>query len=137
MNNLLLDTCAVIWIGSDQVLKPEAVKAMDDAFDHGRPVSVSPYSAWELGVLVSKSRINFPQPVEKWFGNFMQLSGTILADLTPEVFVASSFLPGSIHKDPADRIIIATAREYGMTILTRDQKILDYADQGHVNALRC
>jgi len=137
MNKLLLDTCAVIWIGSGETLKPKGIKAMDDAFDQNNPVSASPYSAWELGALAAKGRIKLPQPVGKWFQNFMHNGEIKLADLTPDILVASNFLPNPIHKDPADRIIIATAREYGMTILTRDQKILDYADHGHVNALRC
>ncbi|MEE9453578.1 MAG: PIN domain-containing protein [Paracoccaceae bacterium] len=65
------------------------------------------------------------------------LAGVRYAEMSTDVLINASYLPGPIHKDPADRIIIATAREYAMTILTRDQKILDYAEMGHVNALRC
>ena len=56
---------------------------------------------------------------------------------TAEVLIASSFLPGRIHLDPLDRIVIATARAHGLTILTRDRLILDYAAEGHVTALAC
>jgi PIN domain nuclease of toxin-antitoxin system len=49
----------------------------------------------------------------------------------------SSFLPGSIHNDPADRIIAATAREYGFTVMTRDRALLAYAAEGHLSALAC
>jgi len=49
----------------------------------------------------------------------------------------SSFLPGSLHRDPADRIIAATAREYGHTVITRDRALLDYARQGHLAAVEC
>jgi PIN domain nuclease of toxin-antitoxin system len=51
--------------------------------------------------------------------------------------MASSDLPDELHRDPADRIIIATAREYGLRLVTRDRKILDYADKGHLMALEC
>ena len=57
--------------------------------------------------------------------------------MTPDRLVNSSNLPGDLHRDPADRIIIATARELGMTILTRDRMILDYAARGHVSAMAC
>ena len=60
-----------------------------------------------------------------------------LADLTPAIFIDSSFLPGQPPRDPADRIIIATARENDLTILTRDRLILEYAKAGNVRALAC
>jgi len=60
-----------------------------------------------------------------------------LAQLTPETLIASSFLPGRPPRDPVDRILIATAREYGLVLMTRDRGLLDYADQGHLEALAC
>jgi PIN domain nuclease of toxin-antitoxin system len=60
-----------------------------------------------------------------------------LATLTPEIAVESNGLPGQFHSDPVDRIITATARIEGMTVVTRDRQILAYAAQGHVSALPC
>ena len=60
-----------------------------------------------------------------------------MSDMPIDVLVASSTMPGTPHGDPADRIIVATAREYGLRIVTRDAKILDYAARGHVLALAC
>ena len=60
-----------------------------------------------------------------------------LAALTPEIAVDCNTLPGRFHSDPADRIITATARVEGMTVVTRDRQILDYAAEGYVSALAC
>jgi PIN domain nuclease of toxin-antitoxin system len=60
-----------------------------------------------------------------------------LAALTPEIAVDGNGLPGQFHNDPADRIITATARVEGLTVITRDRQILDYAREGHVSALAC
>ena len=59
------------------------------------------------------------------------------APLTASMAVSSSCLPGTIHDDPADRLLIATAREMRATLMTRDQKILDYAADGHLNVIAC
>jgi PIN domain nuclease of toxin-antitoxin system len=134
---VLLDTCAVLWLGNGDTIAPEAVARLNRNHADNTPVLASPFSAWEIGNLVSLNRIRLSQPPDKWFETFRQKGNVGLAPLTPDVLVAASFLPEIRHKDPADRILIATARAEGLTILTRDQKILDYAEQGHVNALKC
>lgn len=103
----------------------------------GRPPQVSAISAWELGLLAAGARVNLTAPPARWFATAMQRSGFTLAALTPDLLIASCFLPGSLHRDPADRIICATARESGHTIVTRDRKILEYAAAGHCRALAC
>jgi len=137
MNALLLDTCAVIWTGNDNDISESAVNALDESFDQGRPVYVSPFSAWELGILVARDRLRLPKTAGEWFSSYIFESGTTLAELSPDILVASSFLPGTPPNDPADRIIITTAREYDLTIVTRDKRILGYAKAGHVKAMEC
>lgn len=137
MTQLLLDTCALIWIAEDADLAPEAVAAMNAAFKANQPVSVSPISAWERGLLIAKGRMNSPIPPKVWFDRVMRVGSLRLASLSPDILADASFLPGAIHKDPADRIIIATARALDLTIVTRDAHILRYAAQGHVRALAC
>lgn len=137
MSQMLLDTCALLWIGNGDKISEPATDALTQGVKEGHAVYVSPFSAWEIGNLVSLGRLNLSLPPDRWFSGAMKHGGIKLAALSPELLVASNFLPSAIHKDPADRIIIATARENGLTIITRDQKILDYAQQGHVNALRC
>lgn len=137
MSQLLLDTCVVLWLGNGDKIAPAAMEKLNQNHAENTPVYVSPFSAWEIGNLVSLNRLRLSQPPDKWFDNFRAYGNVELAALTPDMLVASSFLPDIQHKDPADRIIIATARAHGLTIITRDQKILDYAEQGHVNALKC
>lgn len=68
---------------------------------------------------------------------FAELPGVSLQPLTPSVLIDSYFLPGDSRSDPADRIIVATARAFNLTVATRDEAILDYARQGYVRALKC
>jgi PIN domain nuclease of toxin-antitoxin system len=134
---LLLDTCAAIWFADDQPMANAAVEAMGRAFASMTPVFVSPISAWEIGLLCARGRMRFPMPPQSWFQRLQSVRGMALAELPPEILIASSFLPGTPPRDPADRIIAATAREFGYRLVTRDRPLLDYAEQGHVQALVC
>ena len=141
MSALLLDTCALIWIAQDATLDPDA-KAMIREAAVRRTLFVSPASAWEIGLLSRPRAGRAPDPVfspdpKIWFGVFMARRAVKLAALTPEIAIDSSHLPGALHGDPADRLIIATARHLGAAIVTRDRKILDYAQAGYVEAVAC
>lgn len=100
-------------------------------------VYLSPFTAWEIGTLVSKGRLHLTLSPEVWFDALLALPGVRLAALTPKVLISSTALPGTPPSDPADRIIAATARLYGYRVITRDSKLLDYAVQGHVLATAC
>ncbi len=134
---LLLDTCAVIWMGEDDTLSDEAVGAIDAANDRGEHVRLSPISAWEIGMLAAKGRFASPVSPQTWFNRFLTGGNFRLSELVPELLIASSFLPGSPPTDPIDRIIIATARHNDLTVVTRDRKILDYGAAGHVSVIEC
>ena len=103
----------------------------------GLPVYVSPYSGWEVGMLVSKGRLRLPEAPLDWFLRLLKRPGVKLAPMGTDILVAASFLPELVHGDPADRIIIATARSLGLHIVTSDRAILAYAQRGHVLALAC
>jgi PIN domain nuclease of toxin-antitoxin system len=134
---LLLDTCAIIWIAVNQPIKPEAVAAMNESFAAGEKVCVSPISAWELGLLSARGRLSATRSPVDLFADAIATPGVRIEALSPDVLIDSSFLPGVIHSDPADRILIATARRHDLTLVTRDRTILDYAKEGHVRALAC
>lgn len=134
---LLLDTCAAIWISDDQPMARQTVEALGHARANGEPIYVSPITAWELSLLVSRRRLNLQMTPERWFARLMQAPGLRLSDMSPNVLIAASFLPGNPPRDPADRILAATAREYGYTLVTRDRPLLDYAEHGHLQALAC
>lgn len=137
VTRLLLDTCAIIWIAMDEPIKPEARAALREASRIGDNVGISPISAWELGLLSAKGRLVATQSPTAIFADVLAAPGVRVEALTPSVLMESSFLPGRLHRDPADRILIATARALDLTLVTRDEAILDYAEQGHVRALAC
>jgi PIN domain nuclease of toxin-antitoxin system len=131
----LLDTCAAIWV-MDGTL-PKAVGELTEAFRQGRTTYVSPITAWEVGMSARKGRFASSLSPQRWFERLMGLPGMALAGMPPEVLIASQNLPSFPIGDPADRIIAATAREYGFTVVTRDKPLLDYGKQGYLSVLEC
>jgi PIN domain nuclease of toxin-antitoxin system len=134
---MLLDTCATIWISNDEPLAPQFLDELQSMRDAGQAIYVSPITAWEMGLLVSRGRVNLQMSPERWFSRLMDAPGLQLSEMPPSVLLASSFLPGTLPADPADRILAATAREFGYRLVTRDRPLLDYGRQGHINTLAC
>ena len=132
---ILLDTCAALWM-VDSLLKPAAREELRAALSARMPVLVSPITAWEIGILVVKSRITLAAPPLTWFDALLE-SGIQLAELSPEVLVAATELRAPQLRDPADRIIAATARRYGYRLMTRDRPLLTFAASGQVAAIPC
>lgn len=136
---LLLDTCALIWFANGEPLQNGAGAAIafaamaDGAF-------VSPISAWEVGLLSrqksGRAMIFRPEPLA-WFARFMAAPGVQSAPFTADIAIAASQLPEPLHSDPADRLLIATARDLAIPIVTRDAKILAYAEVGHIQTIPC
>ncbi|HVH19305.1 MAG TPA: type II toxin-antitoxin system VapC family toxin [Myxococcota bacterium] len=120
---IVLDTATWIWRASDpKRLTTSARRAIDRA-EHA---FVSAISVWEVAMLVAKRRIQLDRPVEQWVDVALALPGIQLAPLEPAVAVRSTKLPGEFHPDPADRIIVATALEKGVPIITPDDRIRSY-----------
>jgi PIN domain nuclease of toxin-antitoxin system len=135
--DLLLDTCAAIWMTEGMALSEVATNEIDEAYREGRRTYVSPMTAWERGMLVTKGRIASSISPQRWFSILISELGFTLFELSPELLIDSCFLPGDMYGDPVDRILVATARFNDLTIVTRDRLILDYAKMGHVRALAC
>ena len=133
---ILLDTCALIWLANKDSMRDDAMEALAEAelIDDG--ILVSPITAWEIGLLVSRGRLVLDKAPTRWFREAIE-SGVVLAPMPPEVLIASSCLPGSALRDPADRTIAVTARTYGYRLMTRDRPLLDYAEAGHLQAIAC
>lgn len=135
-NPFLIDTCAAFWI-VDGSISDAVQEALNASWHAGMPSYISPISAWEVGVLASRGRFKSPDPPSRWWGRLSSLPNVRVAELPSNVLMDSSFLPGSPPRDPADRILAATAREFGFTLLTRDRELLNYAKAGHLSALAC
>ena len=137
MQPLLLDTCAAIWLTADAPLASPALDAIAATTNAGQALQVSPVTAWEIGLLARKGRFRAALSPQRWFEQLCAIPGVMLCDLNAGILLNSSFLPGDFHGDPADRMMAATARELGFTLLTRDRALLDYAAEGHLAAIAC
>lgn len=133
---LLLDTHALLWLDSGAPMTRESIAAIDDAAGRGQ-VLVSPVSAWEIGLLVKKRRIRLDLEPLSWFERFLGLPGIRLTPLGVAAAISSSFLDEPFQGDPADRLLVASARTLPATLITRDARILSYAEAGHLRALAC
>src|ERR1043165_1954546 len=136
MSPLLLDTNAAIWLSLDELIASTS-EMLDDAARAGVATYVSPITAWEVGQLVSRTRLNLGATPQRWFARVLATPNVHPPGLLPNILIASSFLPGSPPRDPMDRILIATARELAATLVTRDRAIIAYGEQGHVRAVVC
>lgn len=137
VDSVLLDTCAALWLMGGAPMSDASREAIHSAQVAGVGINVSPFTAWEIGTLVAKGRLPLALSPEAWFETLLAQPGVRLAPLTPRILLASTSLPGSPPSDPADRIIAATARAHGYLIITRDQKLLKFAKEGHIRAISC
>src|SRR3954468_1448748 len=136
MSPFLLDTNAAIWLARDE-LKASASEKLDEAARAGVATYLSPITAWEVGQLVSRNRLTLGSTPQRWLGRILAMPNVHLAALSPGIMIASAFLPGEQPSDPADRILLATARDLGATLVTRDRAILAYGESGQVSTLAC
>jgi PIN domain nuclease of toxin-antitoxin system len=134
---VLLDTCAALWFMGGAPLSAPSRSAIHAAIVANLGVYISPFTAWEIGTLVAKGRLPLTLSPEVWFDTLLSMPGVRMANLTPKVLIESTALPGTPPSDPADQINAATARLYGLRLITRDSKLLDYARQGHILATKC
>lgn len=131
---LLMDTHIWYWFAiGDKLLAPKSVAMINDAALNDS-LYVSAMSVWELAMLESKNRISFQLPTLQWIEEALNNLPLQLIPLTPAISVESCSLT-HFHGDPADRIIVATARVEKLILLTRDQKILDYASINKIKAV--
>ena len=133
---VLLDTCAILWLMNGDPMRAEAIEAIESRA-RANGVFVCPISAWEIATLVRKGRTTLSMAPDSWFDAVLALPGLRLAPMLPRTLIASVFLPGEPPTDPADRIIVATARAENLVLVTRDRKLIAYGDQGHVRILSC
>lgn len=133
---ILLDTHVWIWMVSGEMdrIAPSAVEQIRRGAERGR-LLVSAISVWEVAMLQAKGRITLSLELEEWVRRGLAAPGVRLAELSPEILVESTRLPGEPHGDPADRMLIATARRMGAALVTRDTAILGYARSGYVSVV--
>jgi PIN domain nuclease of toxin-antitoxin system len=129
---IVLDTHIwVWWVHGDERLSKlqiDVIQANEDDV-----IGVSAISCWEVAKLVERGRLELPCSIAEWFEQALAYPGVRILELTPEIAVASTQLPGEFHNDPADQIIVASARINNCSLVTSDDKILNYP---HVKTIK-
>jgi PIN domain nuclease of toxin-antitoxin system len=135
---LVLDTHIWLWVveGARTRLSAAAIQEIEEASRRGA-VLISAISVWEVAMLEAKGRISISRPLQEWVRAALRAPGARLLELTPEIAIESTRLPGGPNGDPADRILISSSRVLGGRLATCDAQLIDYADQGHLAVLDC
>lgn len=135
MNGYLLDTHAWLWVQSGHTQKFDAhLRQEMEEHQRRKQLYISAISVLELARLVALQQYTLPSSIDDFVADAIADNGFVLLNLSPRILIESTRLPGNLHRDPSDRILIATAREHGLTLLTRDKPLLRYAKLGHFNA---
>lgn len=122
---MLLDTHVWVWyVNESDRLTERQRQILAERKAEGLGVSV--ISCWEVAKLVELGRLDLDRPVQEWVAQALVPPEIRLIELTPQIAVASTQLPGRFHRDPADQIIVATARMYKVDVFTVDRRILAY-----------
>lgn len=122
---IILDTHILLWWihDNERLTRSQITTIEKNEIDI---IGVSSISCWEIAKLVEYGRLDLPLPLINWFQQALVYPGIHVLELTPEVAIESTQLPGSFHRDPADQIIVATARIYNCPLVTSDSKIIKY-----------
>jgi len=129
---IVLDTNALIrWIGIPKKL-PEKINLVINQARAKKAVYISSISVWEIYTLLKKDKLKLDTLADNWLQKLEELSFVHFVPIDNKIAVLSVNLPDFSHKDPADRIIIATALNLGVKLVTSDSKILNYK---HVQAI--
>jgi PIN domain nuclease of toxin-antitoxin system len=122
---IVLDTHIFVWwIQQSSQLTKKQKQILQENEPNGLGISV--ISCWEIAKAVELGRLELPLSLEQWFDTALAYPGIQLLDFTPQIAIESTRLPGKFHRDPADQIIVATARIFDCQLLTADGKILNY-----------
>lgn len=125
---IVLDTHALLWwaSGATDQLSETALAAINGEVGGGE-ILVSSISAWELSMLVARERVALSMDVSEWLKIVGEIEAVRFVPVDNEISVKSVELPGEFHKDPADRMIVATARKFAAPLVTADEKIRSYS----------
>lgn len=132
---IILDTHVLVWVLHDEPRLGPRARTLIDAAAQAGEILVSAITPWEIALLSRKGRLALGRDTGAWLDTALALPGIALAPITPAIAVDSVGLPGDFHSDPADRLIIATARHADAALFTVDRAILEYASTGHVRAV--
>jgi PIN domain nuclease of toxin-antitoxin system len=123
---ILMDTHAWVYFVSEPARLSKKAEASIDQALRKNEILISSISAWEVALLVSKKRLELTMDVSEWISASEKLPFVRFVPIDNTIAVRAVYLPPTLHNDPADRIIIATAMKYGAPVITMDKKILNF-----------
>lgn len=125
---IVLDTHALVWwVSGDPMLSKAAKATIGQELASGGQIIISCISGWEIAMLVERERLVLSMDVESWLAAVAEIEFVRFQPVDVDIAVKSAGLPGDFHKDPADRMIVATARKLAVPLVTKDEKIRAYA----------
>jgi PIN domain nuclease of toxin-antitoxin system len=134
---IILDTHVFLWLinGNKEIIDSGFLPVINRAIKNNS-IIIPAISLWEISMLVAKQRIILHENTLDWLKNATSAPGISIYPISPEVAYESTILPGNFHGDPADRMIVATARINNGTLLTFDKEIITYSQYGYVKILK-
>lgn len=124
---IVLDTHTLVWWVTGDVLLSTPAKTAIEHAQVNSEIIVSAISAWEIAMLVKAQKLVLSMDVDSWLASVARINAMRFVPVDVEVATKSVVLPGEFHKDPADRMIVATARKFAAPLVTKDEKIRAYA----------
>ena len=132
---MVVDTHILIWAMQNDKRLGRTARGMIGEAARGDGLAVSAITPWEIAMLAHKRRLALGRDVAAWIDEALSLPGVRLMPLEPAICIDSVRLPGTLHPDPADRFIIATARHADLPLMTADRAVLDYGAAGYVRTI--
>jgi PIN domain nuclease of toxin-antitoxin system len=135
MTNIILDTHILLWLLlTPTKLSKETIDTITEAQNNNK-LFISSISLWEISMLINKKRIYVFEPVISFLNTISNIDGLTIMQINASIGADSGCLL-DFHGDPADRLIVATTRELAGSLITKDQKILEWAEQGFIRTIR-
>ncbi|BBP99335.1 twitching motility protein PilT [Burkholderia sp. SFA1] len=123
---ILLDTHTLLWWVGGGALSKQALSAIRKESGDDGEIVVSTITAWEIALLVRRGKIRLSMDVGDWIEKVNRIDGVSFVPVDNNIAIRSIDLPGEFHNDPADRLIVATARSLSAPIVTKDRLIRKY-----------
>lgn len=121
-----LDTHAWVWWVTEDRRLSARVRSLIERLTEKEGVWISAISIWEVAKKVEKKQLLLNRPLRQWLDSATTTPGLFMAELTPGILIESCNLPQPFHGDPADQIIVATVRNSGGRLVTKDRRLRDY-----------
>ena len=132
---LLLDTHTWLWLATGDDQLPVPIRRAIERYEAKGQLFVAAVSRLELATIWRRGRVILPLPLEEWLARALAEAGIGLVAISPRIAAETARLPEGFHGDPADRLIVATARIENLTLCTHDKEVLRHAKRGLFRAL--